>query len=128
MRADIRVRVCCLFGKYVVVTNAPSLDSKLIDVAPSANTDDQGAKLGSDYSRLFHERFGPRTQEVDSRPSSGSTTTDEDETTWLRRVIEEDGVDVLDWKTPGQLGSLSVQFDDVLVAAPERGNGKSPKL
>jgi hypothetical protein len=64
--------------------------------------------------------------DVDSRPSSGSTATDEDETTWLRRIIEADGEDVLNWKTPGELGSLSVQFDDVLVA--NRGNGKSPRL
>jgi hypothetical protein len=83
--------------------------------------------LTTDYSRLFRERFGAKPMaDVDSRPSSGSTATDEDETTWLKRIIKADGEDVLRWKTSGELGSLSVQFDDVLVA--DRGNGKSPRI
>jgi len=111
---------------------------KLIDVAQSVNTDEGGLdKLHTDYQRLFRERFAavssptehPHEVEDDNeerRPSSDSTLTDETETTWLARIVQEDGQDILGWKTSGQLGSLSVQFDDVL--GPSGNNGKSPRL
>jgi hypothetical protein len=40
--------------------------------------------------------------------------------------VQEDGEDILNWKTSGQLGSLSVQFGDVLGSTTN--NGKSPRV
>jgi len=109
---------------------------KLIDVAQSSNTDEGGlSKLQTDYQRLFRERFASASaplrehtgdDEEERRPSSDSTLTDETETTWLAHIIEQDGQDILNWKTSGPPGSLSVQFDDVL--GPPSNNGKSPRL
>jgi len=112
---------------------------KLIDVAQSTNTDEEGyTKLQTDYQRLFRERFASASsthslklhhheEDVEERrPSSDSTLTDETETTWLAHIVQEDGKDILHWKTSGQPGALSVQFDDVL--GPTGNNGKSPRL
>ncbi|QDS72403.1 hypothetical protein FKW77_008815 [Venturia effusa] len=109
---------------------------KLIDVAQSATTEESGGdKLHTDYQRLFRERFAAISPPIgepcedegeERRPSSDSTLTDETETTWLARIVQEDGQDILDWKAPGQLGSLSVQFDDVL--GPPGSNGKSSRF
>jgi len=102
---------------------------KLIDVAQTTNAE-EGGLSPTDYQRLFQERFYSQNQDLDDddpRPSSESTLTDETESTWLAHIIEEDGQDILEWKTSEQLGSLSVQFDEVL-GTTDKGNGKSPRL
>ncbi|TID13186.1 hypothetical protein E6O75_ATG10259 [Venturia nashicola] len=109
---------------------------KLIDVAHSASAEEGGVdKLHTDYQRLFRERFTAMSlpveesreeEDAERRPSSDSTLTDETETTWLAHIVQEDGQDILNWKASGQLGSLSVQFDDLL--GPPSNNAKSPRL
>lgn len=108
----------------------------MIDVAQSATTEEAGVdKLHTDYQRLFRERFAAMSSPIEEsheeddeerRPSSDSTLTDETETTWLAHIVQEDGQDILNWKASGHLGSLSVQFDDVL--GPPSNNGKAQRL
>jgi len=83
--------------------------------------------MATDYQRLFSERFGSNLQEEERRPSSDSTLTEDDETTWLAHILKEDGSEILGWKASDRLGSLSVQFDEVL-SPTDKGNGKSPRL
>jgi hypothetical protein len=85
--------------------------------------------MTKDYARLFAERFTPRNQPANSRPSSsGRTMTNEDEVTWLGHIVEEEhGIKSLKWQRVSQPGALSLQFDDVL-GVESRPNGKSPKL
>jgi len=143
---DALERLCALTSEYAPClrcsksnTRRLTFASKLIDVAQSTNTDEEGyTKLQTDYQRLFRERFASASsthslklhhheEDVEERrPSSDSTLTDETETTWLAHIVQEDGKDILHWKTSGQPGALSVQFDDVL--GPTGNNGKSPRL
>ena len=84
--------------------------------------------MATDYARLFKEHFpGPIAQDADGRPSTDGTLTAEDDETWLRRIIEEDGISVLDFKIPPDLGPLCFRSEDVLGPAPT-GNGKSPRI
>ncbi|KAF2434208.1 hypothetical protein EJ08DRAFT_676160 [Tothia fuscella] len=88
---------------------------KLIDVTQvSNNTDESSTKIISDYSKLFVQRFntsevpakpestpqeGGEARQTESRPSTGSTAADEDDTHWLRLLAEDQNLsEVLDWK------------------------------
>jgi len=102
---------------------------KLIDVTQTTRSDEgrvAPTKMVTDYPRLFSEQFGgvlAREETNDGRPDSETTLTDEDEGTYLRKLMK--GKDLENWNTPEGLGSLSVQFDDLLGPGPVAANTKA---
>lgn len=108
--------------------------SKLIDVTQTTRSDEGRAaptKMVTDYPRLFSEQFGgvlAQEETNDGRPDSETTLTDEDEGTYLRQLMGTRGKDLESWNTPEGLGSLSVQFDDLLGPGPMAPNPKAKML
>jgi hypothetical protein len=83
----------------------------------------------TDYPRLFAQQFGgplpgeEEEDENDGRPHSDSTLTDQEEVDALRQTLRKEGRELATWRKPENIGSLSIQFDD-LMSAPSTGNPK----
>jgi len=128
---DALERICAQTSEFVLSPPTPFVCalanlsnpyySKLIDVSQSAYTE-EGSKLTSEYPRLFNERFPP-TKPVGSRPESADgSEVDEDEATWLAKIVGETNEEEGSWErvVPLKSGTLTVQFDDPPVSDNRR--------
>ena len=100
-----------------------SLPSKLIDVTQTTRAD-EGRPVShhpNDYPKLFAEQFGGilagEGGENEGRPDSDTTLTEQEEVNALRRTLRKEGTELATWKKPKGLGSLSIQFDDLMTVA-----------
>lgn len=99
------------------------LASKLIDVSQS-NHPDEASKTGTEYARLFSERFCAPQQ--NSRPSSSdSHSIDTAQSAWLLKAVGDKCSDEQTWNRviPIKSGELTLQFDDVLNVDRRSGQG-----
>jgi hypothetical protein len=101
-------------------TNGSSLTfhplcSKLIDVSQATNAED-GSKMAFEYPRLFNERF-PALQPQTSRPSSADATQEEDEATWLGKIVGSTDEAEGSWERvePIESGALTIQFGEPMA-------------
>jgi hypothetical protein len=56
--------------------------------------------------------------ENDGRPQSDNILTDQEEVDALRQTLRKEGKELATWKKPSNLGSLSIQFDDLMGGFP----------
>ncbi|KAF2271557.1 uncharacterized protein EI97DRAFT_387649 [Westerdykella ornata] len=87
---------------------------KLIHVSQATYAED-GWKMISEYQRLFNERFPPLKTEP-SRPSSADATQEEDEATWLGKIVGDSTDPEGSWERvePVESGALTFQFGEAL--------------
>lgn len=109
-----------------------SLASKLIDVTQPLSSEEGRPvppKLGGDvdYSRLFAEQFGDltiRNPAVEEGKEDGSEldikVMEQEEVRNFRRLLAKEAEALSTWKTPQNLGSLILTFQDLM----DSGKGK----
>jgi hypothetical protein len=71
--------------------------------------------MASEYPRLFNERFPPLKTES-SRPSSADGAQDDDEATWLGKIVGDTAEAEGSWERvePIESGALTIQFSEAL--------------
>ncbi|KIV99339.1 uncharacterized protein PV09_08998 [Verruconis gallopava] len=86
-----------------------STSDKLIDVTQTTRSDEGRTappKVPTDYPRLFAEQFGGPLADPEN----------EDDVDTLRNILRKQAKDLATWNKPSNLGSLSIQFDDLMGA------------